>query len=313
MLNRARLLAATATLATGATFLRAALADATVIRFGAGPGDSFGEGYYVRDGGFLKKAGLDATFTDLTNGGGLTAGLAAGALDATVSNVASIAAAHIHGLPVGVIAGSALYSASDPATTAVLVLKGSSFQSAADLRDKVVGLSTLHDLQQAAVMTWLDKSGVASNAVKFVEVPNALQLAGLKSGRVDAVCSTEPWTTASMGDARILTKPYDAFGQRLIFTAWMVNKNWAASNTETVRKLVTAIRETARWANGNRAATAAIMAKYSNLSLDTIERMHRLRYAEELSPELMQPIIDASARYGFIPNSFPAQEMFLKV
>jgi NitT/TauT family transport system substrate-binding protein len=307
------LTAAAAAVATAASFPRPARADATLIRFGAGPGDSFGEGYYVRDGGFLKKVGLDATFTDLTNGGGLTAGLAAGALDATVSNVASIAAAHIHGLPVGVIAGSALYSASDPATTAVLVLKGSSIQSAADLRDKIVGLSTLHDLQQAAVMTWLDKSGLPSSAVKFVEVPNTLQLSALKSGRVDAVCSTEPWTTNSMGDARILTKPYDAFGQRLIFTAWMVNKNWAAANPDTVRKLVAAIGETARWANANRPATAAIMAKYSNLSPETIEKMHRLRYAEKLSPELMQPIIDASAHYGFIPNSFPAQEMFFKV
>ena len=39
--------------------------------------------------------------------------------------------------------------------------------------------------------------------------------------------------------------------------------------------------------------------------------MNRLSFAEHLDPAEMQPIIDAGARYGFLPKTFPAGDLFL--
>jgi NitT/TauT family transport system substrate-binding protein len=286
-------------------------AQTAMLHIGAGTNDSFGEGHYLRDGGFLERVGLSAEVSGLGNGGELTAALVAGTLDATVTNVASIAAAHIHGLPLVVIAGSAVYRASDPPTTALLVLKDSQIRGAKDLIGKTVGLSTLHDLQQAGMMTWLDKSGVNSALVNFTEITNTMQFEALKQRRIDAVVSVEPWLTGSLGEARIVTKPYDSLASHLITTAWIANTGWVEKNPEITRKLVAAINATADWANKNKAATAGILQKYVALSPETLRTMNRLTFADRLDAGAMQPIIDASARYGFLPKTFPAGELFL--
>jgi len=277
-----------------------------MIRIGGGSNDNMGEPYFVRDGGFIKRHELDAEITELGSGGALTAAVAAGALDVTITNIASIAAAHIRRLPVTVIAGGALYSADAPPSTALLVLKESTIREAADLAGKTIALSTLRDLQQAAIMAWLEKAGVVPTSVNFIELPNAAQLEALKSKRVDATMTSTPWMTASLADARILATPYEVLGRRLLLTAWIANNTWLKTNKDVARRLVTAIKETAQWANHNRPATAAILVRVSKVPAATIASMTRLEFAEGLDVQLIQPIIDASARYGFLPQSFPA-------
>ena len=285
-------------------------AASPAIRIGGGSNDNMGEPYFARDGGFIKRHELDAQITELGSGGALTAAVAAGALDVTITNIASIAAAHIRRLPVTVIAGGALYSADAPPSTALLVLKESPIRAPADLAGKIVALSTLRDLQQAAIMAWLEKNGTAPASVNFVELPNPAQLEALKSKRVDATMTSTPWMAASLADARILATPYDVLGRRLLLTAWIANNAWLETNKAIAARLVTAIKETAQWANRNRPATAAILERVSKVSPATIASMTRLEFADRLDPQLIQPIIDASARYGFLPQAFPAASLF---
>jgi hypothetical protein len=55
--------------------------------------------------------------------------------------------------------------------------------------------------------------------------------------------------------------------------------------------------------------SATILAQVSKLPLPVIERMTRAYYGENLGPALLQPVIDASAKYGVIPKPFPAREL----
>jgi len=288
---------------------RAFAAEVPVIRIGGGSNDNMGEPYYVRDGGFTKRHDLDAQITELGSGGALTAAVAAGALDVTITNIASIAAAHIRKLPVTVIAGGALYSADAPPSTAILVLKESPIHGPADLPGKTIALSTLRDLQQAAIMAWLEKHGVAPASVNFTELPNGAQIEALKAHRVDATMTSTPWMNEGLADARILATPYEVLGRRLLLTAWIANNGWLAANKAVAGRLVAAIRETAQWANRNRPATAAILERISKVTPATLATMTRLQFADRLDPQLIQPIIDASARYGFLPQAFPAASL----
>jgi NitT/TauT family transport system substrate-binding protein len=302
---------ALAELALAAAPRAAVAADLPMIRIGGGSNDNMGEPYYVRDGGFTKRHDLDAQITELGSGGALTAAVAAGALDVTITNIASIAAAHIRHLPVTVIAGGALYSADAPPSTAILVLKESAIRGPADLAGKTIALSTLRDLQQAAIMAWLEKHGVAPSSVNFAELPNGAQIEALKAKRVDATMTSTPWMNAGLGDARILATPYEVLGRRLLLTAWIANNTWLEANKAVAVRLVTAIKETAKWANHNRPATAAILERISKVTPATIASMTRLEFAERLDPQLIQPIIDASARYGFLPQTFPAASLLV--
>jgi ABC-type nitrate/sulfonate/bicarbonate transport system substrate-binding protein len=120
---------------------------------------------------------------------------------------------------------------------------------------------------------------------------------------------TEPWITLSSDTTRMVAEPYKSLGPQILISGWIANKDWADRNPALVRQVVSALQATAAWANHQRAATAAILEKYTKIAPDVIARMHRLSYGETLDLRLIQPVIDATVRYGFLPHGFSASEM----
>jgi NitT/TauT family transport system substrate-binding protein len=307
--NRARALALAA--AAGLAPRAAVAQGARKIRIGVNPGESLSEGLLAQDGGFFGRAGLDVELVTMTNGGAMTTGIVSGAIDAGPSNVASIAAAHVRGLDLNLFAPSVIVVSTAPATTVVAVIKESPLRTAKDFNGKTFALSTVRDLQQAAVMTWLDANGADSKSVSFIEIPNAEQLPALLAKRVDAALLVEPFLTAARSATRAVARPYDSLGSRLMTFGWIANKDWYAANPAAVVRLVAAIRATAQWANRNHDATAAIIAEAAKIPKETFAGMNRQVFSDgNLDPALIQPIIDASARYGFLTHAFPAAELF---
>ncbi len=281
------------------------------LRVGANPGESLAEGLLAAEGGFFSKAGIDAEVVTVTNGGAMTAAIVSGAIDIGPSNVASISAAYVRGLQLNLFAPSVLVSSKSPPTTIIAVPNSSPLRTAKDFAGKTFALSTVRDLQQAAVMTWLDKNGGDSKSVTFLEVPNPEQLPALMAKRVDAALLVEPFLSASKNDTRMIARPYDALGSQLMTFGWIANKSWYDSNPALVERVIGVIRATARWANRNHDATAAIISNVAKIPKETFLTMNRQLFSEgKLDPALIQPIIDASAHYGFLTRDFPAPELF---
>ena len=63
----------------------------------------------------------------------------------------------------------------------------------------------------------------------------------------------------------------------------------------------------AAWANVHQADSAALLTKYTQILV--VPNMSRTVYAEKLDPAMMQPLIDASAKYGAIDKTFPAADL----
>ena len=124
-MKRSTLLSLGSAVLGACAFPEAAGADApAVIRVGAAPVETFAEGYYAQEGGFFRRAGLEAQITRLSGGGALTSALLAGSLDLSIATVASMAAARSRALPLYLIAPCAMYN-SDSATTMLGVAKSS--------------------------------------------------------------------------------------------------------------------------------------------------------------------------------------------
>lgn len=281
------------------------------VRVGFNPGESLAEGLYAQEGGFFARAGIDAELVQLTNGGAMTAAIVSGALDIAPSNIASMAAAYIRGLHLNLFAPSVLISSSAPPTTIIAVPKDSPLRVAKDFNGKTFACSTVRDLQQAAIMTWMDKNGGDSKTATFVEIPNPDQLPALAAKRVDAACLVEPFLSQGKGDTRFVARPYDSLGKQLMTFGWIANKDWYDANPDLVRRVAAALRAAAHWANTNHPATAAINSKYSHIPVEAINATNRQLFSDgRLDPALIQPIIDASAHYGFLPRTFAAAELF---
>lgn len=279
------------------------------MRVGSVYVESGAEANYAFDQGFFRSAGLDVELVAMPNGGTSTAAVLSGSIDAGLSNVSTIASAYARGLPIYLLAYSAVYSAAAP-TTVLVVAKDATLRSARELNGKNVGVVTLHDLMQAAVQRWFDQNGADSTTISFLEIPNAAAAAALEAKRVDASVVQEPVLTEVKASVRAFGQPYDAIGKRMLITGFGANKAWVDANPLAAQRFVAAMRATAEWANRNQRATAAILSDLSKIPLEVTTTMNRSVFATAPDITLLQPVIDTAAQYKVLPRSFPATELY---
>jgi NitT/TauT family transport system substrate-binding protein len=295
--------------AAAAPRVASAQAAPTVIRLGTAPVESYALAIYGVDRGFFKAVNLDVQIQTFSGGGGVMSAAAGGALDMGCANVGAQANAHSHNLPFSMIAGGGNYSSASP-TTVLAVAKNSPLKTAKDLNGKTIGCSTLKDLQQVSVMKWVDTNGGDSSTLKFLEIPVPEMAPALLAGRIDGACELEPSLTFAKNDIRIFGKCYDAIAKTLTITTHFANNEWLAKNNAAAHAFIGAMRTTAQWANKNQAQAATILERISKIPADTVGVMNRVVFAESLDPSTIQPVIDATAQYKFIPATFNVAEMF---
>jgi len=286
----------------------ASAAGLTTIRFGTAPVESYALAVYASDRGYFRANGLDVQITTLNGGGAVMSAIAGGALDLACANVGAQANAHVRGLPLSMICPGGMYSSQAP-TTVLAVGKNSPLKTAKDLNGKIVGLSTLKDLQQASVMKWTDANGGDSSTLRFLEIPVPEMAPAIVAGRIDAATILEPSYTYAKNDIRVLGKCYDAIATRLMICTHFGSNDWLAKNPEATKAFVHAMRQAADWTNKHPRESAQILANLTKIPVDVVDRMNRVSFGEVLDVATIQPVIDATAEYKFLPKTFAVSEM----
>jgi ABC-type nitrate/sulfonate/bicarbonate transport system substrate-binding protein len=134
----------------------------------------------------------------------------------------------------------------------------------------------------------------------------------MSNGAVDAVAESEPFVTNLLdtGKFRVISVADNNVAPEFMFSGWATTNDWANHNAAAVKKLVGVFAAVAQWANANHAQSAQILVKASKMPADVATKMIRSYYGERLEAALLQPIIDAAAKYGTIAKPFPATEVF---
>jgi NitT/TauT family transport system substrate-binding protein len=284
----------------------------TPVHLAVLPGEVAGEAFYATDMGFFKKHGLDVTVEPMNNGSAVAAAVASGAIDIGLSDVISMSSAHVRGLPFVYLAPGLTTSNTAP-TFGILVKGDSTIRDAKDLNGKTITVGALNNISTVPVQAWIDRNGGDSRTVKFLELPLPQEAAAVANGTADAAVPYEPWITLAVTEGeRFLIMDKNAIAPEFMLSGWVTMKSWIAKNPATAAKFVAAIRETAQWSNSHRELSAPILSKYTKIPLPVVEKMHRGDFALELTPALVQPVIDAAAKYRAIDRPFPAGELFFK-
>ena len=282
------------------------------LRIGVSPIEPSAEIYYATDMGFFAKAGLDVDIQSMQGSSLIVSAIVGGSLDIGFDTLDVLAAQHLKGIPLVIIAPTHDYlSPLTQRTQALIVPANSPLESAKDFNGKAIAVSTLHSLADLGARVWIDQNGGDSSSVKFVEVPFPAIPAALDANRIDAAWVVEPFITVAKKTNRVVFYGFDGIAKHFVVGAWVATRQWAAAHPDLVSRFAAVIHDTAVWANKNPQQSGDILAKYVKIPPAVIATMARNHYAEELSPALMQPLIDAAAKYnGFKP--FPAQELLYK-
>lgn len=292
--------------------LSAPVRAAAPLRVGATANDTYAEAYYAQDMGFFTKAGLSVDLSTFPNGGAIANAIAAGALDLGVGNPVQLANAIVHGIPFVYFAPGGLYD-SDAATTALCVANNGPIQSPKDLEGKTIANPTIKDLTYVATVAYLQKNGVDVSKVDMVEMTFSEMGPALQRGTVAAGILSEPSLTVAMqaDEVRILGKVFDVVAPRFLISGWYSTRPWYAQHQEAAKRFAAVIVETARWANdpANYPRSAAILAKYSKIEPEVAARMTRCRFAEALTPQLLDPPLRLAAQAKVTPRLVTAAEL----
>lgn len=263
--------------------------------------------YYADAEGFFKKHGLDVEVTTASNGAAVAAAVVGGSLDIGDGNTTSVALGHQNGIPFVFVGPSGAYSSKAP-TSAVMVLKNGPIHSAKDLVGKVIGVNAVKTLGEVGVRAWLEKNGVSGDSVKFTELAYSEMAAALQSGRIDAASAEEPAVGAMLEqNTVVLARPYDAIAPLFLEGGFFCTTDFAKAHPDLIKRFADAMADTANWANTHHAESAAILNKYAKSPLGA--NVVRIYFPPRVTPALIQPLIDASAKYGLLKATFPASDI----
>jgi len=173
---------------------RPALANDT-IRMAGVPFDVTALPYFGVSSGIFKKYNIDVEFNTFSaNGAAIASAVNGGSMDVGVSDIPSLALAHLKHFPFTLIFGGGLYTSSSP-VDALLVPNGSTFRVAKDFEGKTIGVNGLNNISQIRVQAWIEKNSADNAKIKYIEVPPGEMRAALASGRIDAANTTEPYVS----------------------------------------------------------------------------------------------------------------------
>jgi NitT/TauT family transport system substrate-binding protein len=308
-----RALAAAAVLAVGLTTAVGAQQSAAMptVRVAMPPTDAASQGYYAQAKGFYKKVGLNVEILTINEGASVAAGVAGGTADIGQSNLSSLCSAHERGLPFVAIAGSNMY-VSTTHQSELVVATNAPFRTAKDLDGKTIAVAGLKNVQEVSFKKWMDVSGGDPASVKMVEIPFAATVEAVTTGRVDAAMMAEPQLSGALQSkrVRILSTPMDSIGKQWIIGTWFTTKAYAKAHPDVIKAFATAMQMSADWANHNQAESGKLLEQETGVPLGA--NASRVIFATKLDVKEMQPLIDASAKYGALKASFPASDLLLQ-
>lgn len=262
---------------------------------------------YAQEAGLFRKVGLDVTLIPNASGSAIASAVVGGAVDIGKSSLTALITAVSKGIPIVLIAPSALYNVDSP-VTGTIVRADSPLKLPRDLNGKTVSVQSVRGSLQLATMAWVDANGGDSNTIKFLELPPPAGLIALDSGRVDAVTLANPYMTQAISEkkARVLGWSSEAIAKRFLLTAYFATKDFAAKNPDAVKGFAQAMAASGTYLNTHHAETINLVARFTGALPEVVAKIPGETFATTLDPRDVQPYIDASVKYKYIPERIDA-------
>jgi ABC-type nitrate/sulfonate/bicarbonate transport system substrate-binding protein len=297
-------------LASGALLVPRVARAAEAIQLIGVPSEDMTDVYYAVKTGMMSRAGLDFTLVPASSGAAATTAVVAGSYQIAKTSFLPFFSAHVRGLPLVVIAPQILNEPDSPRAL-LQIAPDSTIKSGADLNGKTIGVPSLGDVSTLSIRAWVDKTGGDWHSLKFVEIPNTALGAALAQHLVDAAILQTPQLDLSLesGQTKTLAYANEAIAPRFILGGYIAQTEWANQHADAVRRFTATLAEATAYVNTHRAETVPYVAELTKATPGNIAKMHRTTNPTALDPALIQPLIDAAAKYAIIAHGFPAREI----
>lgn len=281
------------------------------ILLAASPNDSATSALYAIRAGLFKNAGLNVTLNPMNSGAAVAAGVAGGSIQIGASSMLGLIVAHTKQVPFTLVSGSVVYDQVDKTAAQLVVRKDSPLRTAHDLNGKIIAVPALKDLNTISSMAWMDQNGGDSSTVRYIELSPAASLQALVDGRIDATILAMPVLAEGLhaGTIRSFGDAYGSIGKEFLVVGWFANQDYATKNPDVIARFARVMRQAALYCNAHPADTVDMIADFAKLDPAAVRGMVRERFATNLNPALIRPVIDAAAKYKVIDHAFDPADL----
>ena len=293
----------------GLSFSRAQAAPET-LRLAGPPTEDAVNASYAEKSGMFARADLDVEMIATASGTAATTAVIAGTYELARTSMMAVFTAHLRNIPIVVVAPHNLYSTQNPFSL-LQIAADSPYKTGADLSGKTIGSPALNDLNVLATRAWVDKNGGDWRSLKFVEIPNAALEASIVAHRIDAAILqlTQLDDSLAAGTTKTLGNPLAAIAPVFLAGVNVARGEWATPHAESLRKLNRVLIDSGAYVNAHHAETVPLVVELTKMDPANVTKMRRTIFAPSLDIAMVQPVIDAAARYGIIPRGFSAREL----
>jgi len=248
--------------------------------------------------GTFARSGLDVSTVPISSGAAATTAVIAGTYSIARTSLIALLSAHLRGIPIVIVAPSIVNTERNPFAELQIAVDAP-FKTGADLHGKTIGSPALGDINALATRAGVDKTGGDWRSLRFVEVPNVALEAAIVQPRIDAAILQSPVLDASLaaGTTKTLAYAYGAIATLFMGAAYVARSDWAAQHADPLRRFVRILAEAATYVNTHPAETAPLVSEVTKIEIANTAKMHRTMNGTTLDPSLVQPVIDAAAKY----------------
>jgi NitT/TauT family transport system substrate-binding protein len=273
----------------------------TVLR---STGSTFEPLYIAEEQGFFKQAGLTVTIKAGAQDTSQNApSVLNGEAQFAMTDSSGFLKAAAQKLPVRIVSNLQAATTKTAPSDGLLVKKGSSIKSYADLEGKTVGLSALGGTLQFICEYSTKQAGGDPSKIKFVALPLTSLNDAVLQGKVDAVYTfatfLDAGKAAGLTAIGIGTNALPGLSQALLFSS----QSWLAKNAATAKKFTDAMSKAFDYANAHPEAVRAVDTKYTKLPADYIKNRSIQEFSAPIDTGVMQTVITDMVNFGLLKQA----------
>jgi NitT/TauT family transport system substrate-binding protein len=258
------------------------------------------------DLGFFARHGIKIKYaTAAPTGAEQLAQILNGQIDMGAGAFTGAMSAVAHGLPVQVVAATdSDFQTGSQAAYGTIVSKSSGITSFKGLDGKTVAVNSLQGNWQVSIQQAIKDAGGNPSTVKLVAIPFADQVTALKSGRVDAVSTAQPFiallTAAgyrNLGDTQAI-----GFGgqQNTVVDTIFMSKKYTERSPTVVNNFVKALQEADDWANAHPAQTRTYIEQFTKTPANIVNATPIPRFTTHLGANITDEWNALMVKYGVL-------------
>jgi len=256
--------------------------------------------------------GLDATLVEFRSGGEAAAAQQSGAVDVALTIPGTAMTADEHGFEFLAIFQNEVVKDRAPDSGSVQSLASSDIKTMKDLAGKRVATAQLKSQMSVAAQYAMRKQGGDPATMQLIEVPYPRQPDVLRNHQVDAIITTEPYTTEllSSGLGRVLAYHYLEATPGGPLGVWWAKKSYIEKHADVVARFDRAIKESIDYMNADPDRARLRTVEFTGLDPKLVREMPPLRFDYVVKPGTWQRTIDLMTEAKVLEKPHQASEYF---